>query len=237
MKKVGALMLAVLCAAVFAQADFYIKAKTHSDAYSMMGQNQPAKDGFQEQWIGKDRFAMRSEEMSVIVDLKKNEVVFINHQSRTYTATSLPLDLSKILPAQFAQIMGMMKMSASVKPLGTTKTIGPWKCQGYELTITMMMPVKTTVWASTDVPFDYVEVMDKFAGPVYQGTMMLDAASLAELKKIKGYWIASETVMEMAGAKMRNTSEVIEISEKKPSPEVFQIPQGYTKSDTLSMGR
>ncbi|MBN2199039.1 MAG: hypothetical protein JW747_04240 [Candidatus Aminicenantes bacterium] len=237
MKKTLALVASLLIPASFAAADYYVKSKTHTDAYSMMGQSQPAKDGVQEQWIGPDRFAYISPEMSVLIDLKKSEVVFINHKSRTYTPASLPLDISKILPPQMAQMAGMMKMTASVKPLETTKKIGSWTCRGYEAAITMMMPITMTVWTSTNVLFDVSLVMDKYMNSVLQGTMMLDEATVAELKKIKGYWIASETVIDMMGAKVRSTSEVVEISEKTPSADVFKIPQGYAKSDTLAMTR
>jgi hypothetical protein len=37
----------------FLTADVYIKQKTHTDAFKMMNQEQPAKDVITEQWIGK----------------------------------------------------------------------------------------------------------------------------------------------------------------------------------------
>lgn len=237
MKKTLALLVSVLALAAFAGADYYVKSKTHTDAFSMMGQSQPAKDGFQEQWIGTDRFAHLSPEMSILVDLKKSQVVFVNHQSRTYTTASLPLDMAKLLPPQYAQMAAMMKMTAAVTPLGTTKKVGSWTCQGYEVTITMMMPIKMTVWAATNVPFDVSMVMDKYMSHVFQGTMMLDGASMAEMKKVKGFWIASETTIDMMGSKMRSTMEVVEISQKNPSADVFKVPQGYTQSDTLVVMR
>jgi len=235
MRKTLALLTAVLALAAFAGADYYVKSKTHTDAFSLMGKSQPAKDGVQEQWIGTDRFAHISSGLSVLVDLGKSEAVFINHKSRTYTPASLPLDMAKLLPPQMAQMAGMMKMTASVTPLGTTKKIGSWTCQGYEAEITMMMPIKMIVWASTDVPFDFSHVMGKYVNNVLQGTMRLDEATLAELKRIKGYWIAYETVVDMMGSPMRTTVEVVEISEKSTPADVFKIPEGYSKSDTLAM--
>ena len=235
MRKTLALFTAVLSMAAFAGADYYVKSKTHTDAYSMMGKSHPAKDGVQEQWIGTDRFAHVSSGLSVLVDLGKSQAVFINHKNRTYTPASLPLDLAKLLPPQMAQMAGMMKMTASVSSLGSTKKIGSWTCQGYEAEITMMMPIKMTVWASTDVPFDFSHVMDKYVTNVLQGTLRLDEASLTELKKIEGYWIAYETVIDMMGSPMRTTVEAVEISEKSPPPDVFKIPEGYAKSDTLAI--
>ena len=55
------------------------------------------------------------------------------------------------------------------------------------------------------------------------------------MMKIKGFWISSETTMEMMGAKIRTTSEVVEISKKTPPAGVYSVPAGYTKQDKLSM--
>jgi hypothetical protein len=39
----------------------------------------------------------------------------------------------------------------------------------------------------------------------------------------------------MMGAKMRTTTEVIEINKKSPDASVYTVPAGYTKKDKLSM--
>jgi hypothetical protein len=51
MKKLLTVFSLLLMLAVLASADIYVKTKTHTDALSMMGQNQPAKDETTEQWF------------------------------------------------------------------------------------------------------------------------------------------------------------------------------------------
>ena len=236
MKKLFVFFSLVLMLAAFASADIYIKSKTHTDAFAVMGQNQPAKDGTAEQWMGDDKFATITPELSIVVDTKKNILYWINHGNKTYIESPLPFNFTNIVDPQMAQMMAqMMKMTVTVTPNGQTKTIGQWKCSGYEVAINMMMmPMKMSVWATTDVPFD-VEKFMKLYTNVIKASLRLDDAAVQEMLKVKGYWIATETNAEIMGAKMHNTTEVIEISKKSADASVYSVPAGYTKKDKLSM--
>jgi hypothetical protein len=236
MKKLLTVFSLLLVLAAFASADVYIKTKVHTDAFSVMGQSQPAKDETTEQWIGDDKFAMINPTFSMVIDLKKNVLYWINPVEKTYVESTLPFDFTKILDPQTAQMMQqMMKMTVTVTPNGQTKTIGQWNCTGYDVTMNiMMMPMKTAVWASTDVPFD-LDKFSKLYSQILKATMRVDDAAVQEMKKIKGFWIASEMTMDMMGAKMHNTTEVIEISKKSADASVYSVPAGYTKKDKLSM--
>jgi len=236
MKKFLFFMAAFIFLFSFALADIHIKTKTHTDAVIVMGQSQPERNEVIETWIGQDRYANHASDTSMIIDLKKNLLYFLDHKEKTYVEASLPLDLSKLLPPEMAQMMSMMQMSVSVNPTGQTKTIGSWKCQGYEVSLSMMMmPMKMTVWATTDVPFDANQVMEKFQAPLLKLQMRLDDNSLAEFFKIKGYWISSEVTGEIMGAKIHSTSEVIEISKATPPPTAYSIPADYKKTERLRL--
>ena len=236
MKKLFSIMFIVLVLAVIAHADIYVKSKFHSDAFSIMGQSQPERNDINEQWIGDDKFAGLTKDTSFIMDLKKNMMYIINHNEKTYVESGIPLDLTKLLPPEIAQMAGaMMKMTVQVTPNNQTKKIGQWNCAGYDATISMMMmPMKMTVWASTDVPIDMNKYTDKIFGNVLKAQMMLDDAAIKEMMKVKGYWIAQETNIEMMGTKMTSANEVLEISKKTPDPSVYTVPAGYKKTDKLS---
>jgi hypothetical protein len=235
MKKLFTAISLLLMLTALASADIYIKSKTHTDEFSMMGQTQPAKDDITEQWVGDDKFAMTSADLSSVIDLKKGVMYLINPKEKTYVETTLPLDMTKLLPAEMAQMTQMMKMTVTVTPNGQTKTIGQWSCSGYDVSIQMMMmPMKMAVWASTDVPFD-IEKFSKLYSNVLKAQLNLDDTAVQEMMKVKGYWIASETTGEVMGAKIRTTTEVIEISKKNPDASVYSVPAGFTKQDKLSM--
>jgi len=170
------------------------------------------------------------------MDMKKNLMYMIYHKSKTYVETTLPMDLTKLLPPEFAAMAGMMMMTATVSPTTQTKQVGQWKCTGYDVSITMMgMPMKMRVWATTDVPFDYNQFNAKIWGNVLKGQMMFDEASVKEMMKIKGFQIANEMSGEVMGMKFNTNTEVLEISKKNPPANVYAPPAGYTKKDKLSM--
>src|SRR4030066_312219 len=122
MKKLCILFSLVLVLAAFASADIYIKSKTHTDAFAVMGQNQPAKDETTEQWMGDDKFAAITPALSIVVDLKKNMLYWINHGNKSYIESPLPFDFTKIVDPQMAQMMSqMMKMTGTVTPTNQTK--------------------------------------------------------------------------------------------------------------------
>ncbi len=236
MKKLYVIIFILLAMSSWAGAEIYVKSKAHTDAISMMGQNRPAQDTFSEQWIGDDQFANVTENLTTIIDLKKSIFYMINHKDKTYVETTLPLDMSKLLPPEMSAMAGMMKASMTVTPTGQTKKIGQWDCSEYDVTMTIMtMPVKMKVWATPDVPFDVSKYMLKMYGNVLKSQMQLDDTAVQEAMKIKGFWIASDMAMEMMGQKMHTTTEVIEISKKDAPAGVYSFPAGYTKRDKLSV--
>jgi hypothetical protein len=236
MRKFAVVFICIIAVTAFANADIYVKTKMHQDAYSVMGQSQPAEDSVSEQWIGKDQVAMIQKGSGFIVDLKKNVMYMINHAEKTYVEAALPLDMSKLFPPEMAAMLkGMMKMSVSVTPGGQTKAIGQWKCENYAVDITMMMPIKMTVWATTDVPFDLNAYVDNMQVNMLAAQFQLDTKAIAEMKKIRGFWIASETVVDMMGSKMKTSTEVVEITQKTPPAGIYTVPSGYTKKDFISM--
>jgi len=237
MKRLATVLIVVLLVAIAARADIYVKSKAHTDPVSIMGQTQPATDTTSEQWIGDDQFATISDAMSQIIDLKKNVMIIANHKDKTYIETPLPLDLSKIMPAEMAGMaQAMMKMTVTVTPSGESKSIGAWKCSGYNVALNMMMmPMKIQVWATTDVPFDLAKYMERIYANVIKAQFRLDDAAVKEMLKIKGFWIASETSAEMMGAKIRATTEVVEIGKKTPPASVYASPAGYKKMERFTM--
>ena len=203
----------------------------------MMGHSQPAKDFFGELWIGDKQFAAHSPDSAQIVDLKKNIMLLVNHKTKTYIEVALPFDFASLIPPQFASMMqGMMKMTVTVTPTGRKKNIGQWGCDEYEADMNMMMmPMKMKIFATTDVPFDLNDYMENVYGHFLKAQMRLDADSAREMAKIKGFWIASETDMEIMGSTIKSTMGVLEISKKQAPADVYSAPAGYAKKDKFSM--
>jgi len=241
MKRLLGLILVLALALPAVLADVYIKQNTHTDAVTMMGQKQPAKDEIQELWVGDKRFAMHSSQMSMIVDANKKILNFIDHKQKYYIEMTLPLQLEAYMPEGMAKMMEAMmgKISIAVTPMNQKKKIENWPCTGYKVNLKMaMMDMEQTVWATTDVPFDYKELNNMLLNNLYKFQLRVSDDIIKEMDKIKGYPVLSETVstIQMVEKPMTMRTKVLEISKKAPAAKAYAIPQGYAKKDKISMG-
>lgn len=236
MKRLAFALLILLLASPAFAADVLVRIKTHSDPIAIGGQSQPARDSVAEQWYGPGKTAQNSGEGGFIVDLGKNVAYMVNHRSKSYVPLTLPIDIVKILPPEVAAQAPMMQMTATVSPTTETRTVGAWKCLGYDVTLTMMgMPMTMRVWASTDVPATLLDFSAKVTPAFLQGQMRLTDESMKEFAKIRGFQVATELTATVMGAQMRTTTEVVEIVEKPAPAGTFEPPAGYAQKATLSM--
>ncbi len=235
MKKVAFCLIAVLAVLVTAlPADVFIKTKVHTDAMSIMGQNQPAKDEFTEQWVGKDKMSTVTDKRNVIIDNSRKVMIIVNHAEKSYVEAALPLDISKLMPPEAAGMMGMMKVTVKVAPNGQKKKILGLNCEGYDIDMNMpMMPMKMKSFATTEAPLDWKAFSDMYENVAKLGFM--DAASLAELRKVKGLQVAFEMTGNVMGANLKVTSEVVELTQKAAPANTFTVPAGYSKKDKFSL--
>jgi len=55
------------------------------------------------------------------------------------------------------------------------------------------------------------------------------------MQGIEGFQIANEETTYAEGMAITTTNKVVEMTEKEPPPDVFAIPEGCTKKETLSL--
>lgn len=242
MRKLVTFIVIVVATFTFLSADIYIKQNQHTDEVSMMGQTQPAKDQIQEIWITKNKMATHTADAAMLLDNEKKVMYMVNHSSKSYIEMTMPVDITSYMPDQMkGMIEGMMgSLKVTVTPGNDTKTIKTWNCKGYNVKMEMSMMgmpmvMNMKVWASTDVPFNWEEIMKMMMDNMMRAQMRLSDEAVEEMKKVQGYWISMEMSMKMMGADIKSKNEVLEISEKTPTTNVYAVPAGYTKKDKLSM--
>ncbi|MCX6554366.1 MAG: DUF4412 domain-containing protein [Candidatus Aminicenantes bacterium] len=234
MKKILFTVFLLLAVSIFLSADVYIKTNVHTDAFEMMGQKQPAKDEVNEQWVGNGQMAIISKDKVMITDMAKNFMYIINTKDKSYVQTTLPLDMSKLVPKEAAGMMSMMKMTVKVTPNGQTQKVGKWNCSGYDVDMSMMMmQMKMKVWATTEVPFDWKAFSKMYSN--FAKMQFMDDSSLAEFMKINGFQISSEMTMSMMNTNMKVITQVVDIIKKDAPTGVYTVPAGFTKKDSLSL--
>ncbi len=221
-----------------AKGDFHIKKKRHTDAVKIMGQSQPAKDEEGATWMGKDK--MREDEgqtKSTIVRFDLKKIYIIEHDKKQYAEIDLPVDFEKILPPQAKQMMQMMNVTAKVTPTQETQTINEWNCTKYlvEIAISMMgmdMPMKMEMWVTKDTGINLDQYAQFYAEMISIQPMFKDFAQ--EFQKIDGYPVKTEMTMSMMGTETRSLEEVISVEELDAPAGIYDIPEGFTKTDTYN---
>ncbi len=248
----GILYLILLMIPGIGQADIMMKQKTHTDAVQIMGQTQPAKDEIQTTWISTNKIRNDGEEGSVILRMDQGKIYFINHAKKTYA--EMPMEMSKMIDEKMKQSMeeegmeeedqqaamgmmqGMGQMKITITPTSEKKKIGNWNCQKYnQELVTFMGPMKGEIWATEDLKMDY-ELYNKYmAAMMGKGGMFGEFMNqiVTEMKKVKGIPVLTITSMEMMGASIKTTQELIEYKEVTAPAGHFELPKGYKKSESL----
>src|SRR5262245_17587987 len=101
---------AVLLASPALCGDLMITKEKHTDAFSMMGHDQPAKDTKQVMWIGKDRIRVEEGDTVSIVRADLKKLFILDTKAKTVSTLDLPLDMKKYMPPEasgmFDQMLG-----------------------------------------------------------------------------------------------------------------------------------
>jgi hypothetical protein len=250
MKKILAVIFILLTGWVFANADVYIKIKTHTDSRYDAGVIIPAKDSIEEIWIGDRKivfitergplYRLLNENPTKIYDLENDLVSIIFPKKKIYAQSPLPLDRSKLLTDQHYSRLQMFKIKGIVKKTDETKKVGEWNCKKYELETWMMdeghrvVEKDISLWMTTEVPFDLDMYGKAAANERKLRDFRYDDDLLSEWNKIKGCQIALEMTSYYRGVARRYYEEVVEISKKNPPKGIYSVPPGYTKKERLS---
>ncbi len=237
-----AVIIGLMAAAPLA-ADVYMKQKTHTDAFQMMGQSQPAKDTVMTIWLtdGKARMDNEDGTSSLLIAADK-KLIMIDHNKKQYA--EMPLDFDKMFQEAagddpkaaeaMAKMPGFMKnmmkgMSAKVTDAGETKKIGDWNCRKYliEMNLGMGGTMNAESWASEDIKIDYTRVFA--AANAMMASMPGFENILQEMKKVKGVVVYQEAKSAMMGAEVKSTTELVEAGDKAAPAGTYDLPAGYKK--------
>ncbi len=221
--------LLTLVAAV-AGADTKIVQLSHQDAFTMMGQSQPASDQEQVLWIGDNRMRTDQGTTSLVVRLDRKKMYVLDHEAKTSSSVDLPLDLAQYLPSGMGQqMLEMMRFEAEVTSNGQTKTIGQWSCRGYSVSMkSTMVAIEATYWASTDIDLDVSIYYDMYSQVMAIQPGLQDVVD--ELRKIEGFVVAQESIsrMSMMGdTSIKSSQTTVSIERTDPPAGTYDVPPGY----------
>jgi len=232
-------LAAALSGPAFA-GDLVVTKAKHSDAYSMMGQEQPAKDSTEVTWIGKDHMRMEDGERITIVRTDLKKVFIIDPKAKTYSTIDLPLDMKKYVPAEYAPMLDQMQMKVTLTPTTETKKVKDWNATRFTLSMSspMGMTITQEIWATKDVPMD--AALPEMYATLASMNPMGGSAIAAEMKKVDGLPVLVERTTSMRGTDAKSRDEVVSIETKDAPAGHYDVPEGFTEKpfDPMSdMGR
>lgn len=237
-------LAALLFVAAFvpaASADTKMVMKSHTDAYQVMGQQQPAQDTDVTFWVGDGRAARSDGDTTIILRPDDKKVFVVNHQNETYSVLDLPVDMLAMLPEanrqQMEPMMKAMEMTASVQPTDERKEINGWSARLYDVGLTnqMGMKISSKVWASTDVGVDLATFRDmsRAMASLQPGF----GAAADKLLEIEGVPVLMESDVQMMGSQFSSREELVSASTENPPAGTYEVPDGYTEQQFNPMGQ
>lgn len=224
------LCLLVLSLPLAAGADTLYTVKSHTDAFSVGGQSQPAKDSQVKVWAAGDRLRRDDGDQTMIFRLDKNRLYILDHEDKTYSEISLPIDLRKMMPkgseAMADQIAAGMKVTVQVAPRDETKKINQWNARRYDVTVqsAMGMKIATTMWVSKEV--EGFAPFNKMAGAM--ASLQPGSGEWAkQLEKIDGFPVLTDSKVDALGAQFGTREELVSVETKAAPAGTYDLPAGY----------
>ena len=220
-----ALILAAVCVP-FALAGHYIEQQTHSDAFTMMGKTQPAKDSVQKIWMDGDKMASESSTggMTIILRMDQKKIYFVNHAKKAFSVSPLPFKF----PPEMEKMMAAFQFKTDVQKTGETRQIGPYNCQGALMTMSGFMNLTTKMWVTSDIklPYEnyYAMSTEMVAYSPAMREMMDKMRALGNVMTVE-----QEMTGEIMGAKTRTVTKLVAFKEMPVPADKFVPPTGYTE--------
>ena len=194
--------------------DVTLVEKTHSDAVM----DKPAHDGTKTIYVkgNKARFDLNTPGNYMILDLTAKKFFVVNTQKKEVTEG--PSDFIK----NSSGMMGQMKIDSKLTEGTEQKVIAGYKCKEYRLTSTsQMMNLDSSIWMTQDVD---TKELDPYKAVMQESFKSITGADLG---KLQGLTVASQTKMTMMGKTVNSSTELQSLSRKPIPDSVFVIPADF----------
>ena len=190
-----------------------------------------------ETWIGSDIIAGTERGRTVIVDRRRQRLIYIDHKHQTWVESRLPLDLPTLFCEHSLKTHLERRSSGEVTETRRTRRILGRKCRQYDVHSWYVGDGRIhteewiKVWASTDVPFD----LSLYDDMLYNMRLIYnrDAVYRSELEKIEGLQMGLELRDGNFLRGRRYFDETVKMEARTAPPGTFSAPAGYTKKERI----
>jgi len=222
-------LTAALLAAT-AAADTKIVQDTRQDAFTVMGQSQPASAVVRVVWLATDRMRVDEGASTFIVRLDSSILYVINHDSRTVSSVAIPIDIAALLPQGMAeQLRTMMQLKIDVVPTDETKKVGAWSARRWNMTTSSpMVTVSSALWATKDLDIDR-DAYDQLSRQIIALRPGMEEL-VEKLRAVEGFVVETQSVTRLGGATeggMTRSELTVSVETAQPPAGTYDPPVDY----------
>ncbi len=168
-----------------------------------------------------------------IVDAGAKTLTIVDKQKQTYSVRTFDEirqqadAMKKHLEGLPPEMKKMMPTDAPVtaRPTGKTEKIAGYEAREYELE---GGPMKGRIWAAESLDVAGAEEWKKLAASI-GGAHQPGAPMVEAMSKIKGLPLRTAMTMALGPNKATFVTEVLEVQENSPPPDVLTVPPGFKK--------
>jgi hypothetical protein len=222
--------LAIALLTTTAAADTKIVQESHQDAFTVMGQSQPASDVVRTVWLAADRMRVDDGTSTLIVRLDSSILYVIDHNARTVSSVVIPIDVAALLPQGMAeQLRAMMQLTIDVVPTDETKKVGAWSARRWNMTMTSpMVTVESALWATKDLDIDR-DAYDRLSSQIIALRPGMEEL-VEKLRAVAGFVVETQTVTRLGGATdggMKRNERTVSVETAAAPAGTYDPPSGY----------
>jgi Domain of unknown function (DUF4412) len=209
-------------------------------------------------YISDDHVRMsRGDGKETIFDFKSGQMTTLDSKKKTYYVTTRQdmdafaarmkeqmnspemkkmQEQMKNMPADQQKAMGGM-LTVDVRDAGTSRKVAGYTCETWIMTMGQMSTTEECLTNDLQYPAQAWTMYKNFSETMQSamsamGPMAKSASSMQEqMKKMKGFPLATTTTVDIMGRKMVSTSEVTEVRKGSVPASAWEVPSGYTKVD------
>jgi len=199
---------------------------------------EPSEQTTSRTWLAGKKIRQDEGEQSVIVDLEHKKAFVLNHESKSYHAFDLPVDLSQLIPeaqrAQFEQALARMAMNVSVTPTDETAEVRGFASKKYliEMKHPEGLQMHAEYWTTEQIDLDISQYK----------ALILEIASLQpgvshwmkKILEIRGFPVKRVTTIEMMGHQVVSREELSAV-ETRPAPDGHYRPPADYEATPLDL--
>jgi hypothetical protein len=196
------------------------------------------KSGTSTQYMTSTKSKSSDAENDTIIDFPTGQMTFIEHGSKSYWQTTLE-EMAAYMDRLYRDVKDnpmLAGMFGGDEPVTVEKGKGSRKIAGYACD-------DYTLKMGDNFVFDICAAPALQPPPQYYEGRKLSYAAMGpagkrfskmfdEMKKIKGYPLASDMDADMGMMKIRSTSEATEVKKGAVSAATFEVPAGYKKKNS-----